>query len=91
MRILLLINSSNCHLNKLADCKTKDEFFAYLFKVTVLENFKDINVIIQKSFPDLDMKVSFKNPNINNIPDYIDHIIFIGDTGLSEVIGRAHV
>ncbi|AYV77049.1 MAG: hypothetical protein Barrevirus9_18 [Barrevirus sp.] len=84
MRILLLINSPNCHLNKLADCKTKDEFVAYLFKVTVLENFKDINISIHKCFPEIDMKVSFKNPNINYIPDHIDHIIFIGDTGLCE-------
>lgn len=80
MKLIILINS-NSDLESINDCKTKSEFFAFMFK-TYISQFEGISLVIEKCIPELEMKITFKNNVINNIR-MSDHIIYIGDTGLS--------
>lgn len=79
MKILILINSED-QIIDLKDCKTKSDLFAFMFKIYIKE-IKNVDLVINKCVPSLEMKSTFKNPYLNNIPTS-DHIIYISDTGL---------
>ena len=81
MKVLLLFNcSSNYYINDLDDCCTRTELFIFMIK-TYMKEFPNINLSIKKCYLDVDMKTTFKNPTINNIPKS-DHIILVDDIGL---------
>ena len=79
MKLLIVSNCNYPIPITIEQCKTRNELFVYLFKV-VLNNFDDIEVIVAKCYPYLDMKSLLKNQTINIFP-VVDHTLFIDDYG----------
>ena len=80
MKILLLLNSNKININSLEDCTTRIELYVFMIKL-YLKHFEDIELFIEKCFPCIEMKTTFKKKTINNLKK-VDHIILLDETGL---------
>ena len=80
MKILILINNDYCELNNVDGCKNRNDFFVFMLKThfMALEN---VEIIIQKCYPYINMNlISNNNLTLNNFP-LVDQIIFVDEIG----------
>lgn len=80
IKVLLLLNSNKQKIKSLNDCTTKIELFVFMIQ-SYIQNFKNIDLIVEQCYPCTEMKTTFKLKNINNFPK-VDHIILLDESGL---------
>jgi len=78
IKLLLLINSNNKEFTSIEKCRTRSDFIGFMLK-NHFAKMDNVDVSLKKCYPNV--KVNYKSNEAIHVFPYVDHIIFIDETG----------